>query len=316
MALITAASWSDWNKDVSDSAFEKAYQREKAARLEAERLLEDLSRQLYTKNEELESLYQDLKANQSLLVQREKLASVGELASGVAHEINNPVGFCLTNLNTLESYLPVLVQACRTGLNHADELVRSESTYILEDLPSLIQETADGLKSIQSIVKDLRNYSRDNQEDDFTSIDINLGIQSTLNVLRNQIDQRYDVHLALAELPLILCNPGKLNQVFANLITNALQAMPDGGNLYIDSGYDDHWIWIRFSDDGPGINEAVTEKIFQPFFTTKAVGDGTGLGLSICYTIITELHRGVITPVSNGRGKGATFEIKIPALEP
>ena len=300
---------------MSDSAFEKAYQREKAARLEAERLLEDLSRQIYAKNEELETLYQDLKANQSLLVQREKLASVGELASGVAHEINNPVGFCLTNLNTLESYLPVLIQACTAGVDLTDELVQSESTYILEDLPVLIQETSDGLRSIQSIVKDLRNYSRDNQEDDFTSVDINLGIQSTLNVLRNQIDQRYNVHLALDELPLVLCNPGKLNQVFANLITNALQAMVNGGNLYIDSGCDDHWVWIRFSDDGPGIAEAVEGQIFQPFFTTKAVGDGTGLGLSICYTIITELHRGVITPVSDGRGKGATFEVKIPTAE-
>ena len=182
---------------MSENAFEKAYQREKAARLEAERLLEDLSRQIYAKNEELETLYQDLKANQSLLVQREKLASVGELASGVAHEINNPVGFCLTNLNTLESYLPILIQVCNAGVDLTDELVQSESTYILEDLPILIQETSDGLRSIQSIVKDLRNYSRDNQEDDFTSVDINLGIQSTLNVLRNQIDQRYNVHLAL-----------------------------------------------------------------------------------------------------------------------
>lgn len=289
---------------MSENAFEKAYQREKAARLEAERLLEDLSRQIYAKNEELETLYQDLKANQSLLVQREKLASVGELASGVAHEINNPVGFCLTNLNTLESYLPILIQVCNAGVDHTDELVQSESTYILEDLPILIQETSDGLRSIQSIVKDLRNYSRDNQEDDFTSVDINLGIQSTLNVLRNQIDQRYNVHLALDELPLVLCNPGKLNQVFANLITNALQAMANGGNLYIDSGCDDHWVWIRFSDDGPGIAEAVEGQIFQPFFTTKAVGDGTGLGLSICYTIITELHRGMITSVSDGVANG------------
>ena len=108
---------------MSENAFEKAYQREKAARLEAERLLEDLSRQIYAKNEELETLYQDLKANQSLLVQREKLASVGELASGVAHEINNPVGFCLTNLNTLESYLPRLFHVCTAGVDHTDELV-------------------------------------------------------------------------------------------------------------------------------------------------------------------------------------------------
>ena len=121
--------------------------------------------------------------------------------------------------------------------------------------------------------------------------------------------------LLWTELPLVLCNPGKLNQVFANLITNALQAMANGGNLYIDSGCDDHWVWIRFSDDGPGIAEAVEGQIFQPFFTTKAVGDGTGLGLSICYTIITELHRGMITSVSDGRGKGATFEVKIPTAE-
>ncbi|MGB1341771.1 MAG: sensor histidine kinase [Pseudomonadales bacterium] len=299
----------------TDNPFEKAYKREKAARLEAERLLEDLSRQIYAKNEEVESLYQDLKTNQSLLVQREKLASVGELASGVAHEINNPVGFCLTNLNTLERYLPILIEACKAGADGADEVVRSESAYILEDLPTLIQETTEGLKSIKSIVKDLRSYSRDNQQDSFTTEDLNSGIQSTLNVLRHQINERYTVHLTLAELPFVLCNLGKLNQVFANLITNALQAMPDGGNLYIDSGADNHWVWIRFSDDGQGIEETVAEKIFEPFFTTKAVGDGTGLGLSICYTIVTELHQGVIAPVSGGRGRGATFEVKIPVAD-
>lgn len=297
---------------MSDNPYEKAYQREKLARNEAEHLLEDLSRKLYDKNEEINRLYEDLKRNQSIMVQHEKLASVGELASGIAHEINNPVGFCLTNINSLQDQLPILLEACAAGSPDWDAEKRADADYLREDLPILIRETIDGLISIQTIVRDLRYYSRNSNRDAFSGADLNQGIKSTLNVLRNKISAQYQIHLALGDLPLIHCNQGKLNQVFTNLILNGLQAMGASGNLYIDSYQDGDQVVIRISDDGPGIEDAIALEIFQPFYTTKKVGDGTGLGLSISRSIITELHAGQICLVKDGRGQGATFEIRIP----
>ena len=293
---------------MSDNPYEKAYQREKLARNEAEHLLEDLSRNLYDKNEEINRLYEDLKRNQSIMVQHEKLASVGELASGIAHEINNPVGFCLTNINSLQDQLPILLEACAAGSPDWDAEKRADADYLREDLPILIRETIDGLISIQTIVRDLRYYSRNSNQDAFSGADLNQGIKSTLNVLRNKISAQYQIHLALGDLPLIHCNQGKLNQVFTNLILNGLQAMGASGNLYIDSYQDGDQVVIRISDDGPGIEDAIALEIFQPFYTTKKVGDGTGLGLSISRSIITELHAGQICLVKDGRGQGAEPE--------
>lgn len=297
---------------MSDNPYEKAYQREKSARNEAEHLLEDLSRKLYEKNEEVNQLYEDLKRNQSIMVQHEKLASVGELASGIAHEINNPVGFCLTNINTLHDHLPILLDACDAGSPEWDDATRAEAQYVREDLPALVRETLDGLISIQTIVRDLRYYSRNSSQDSFSGADLNQGIKATLNVLRNKISAQYPIHLNLGDIPLISCNQGKLNQVFTNLILNGLQAMGDSGNLYIDSYQDADHVVIRISDDGPGIDDAIALEIFQPFYTTKKVGEGTGLGLSISRSIITELHAGQLRLVDDGRGQGATFEIRIP----
>ncbi|MEJ6671024.1 MAG: ATP-binding protein [Pseudomonadales bacterium] len=297
---------------MSDNPYEKAYQREKSARNEAEHLLEDLSRKLYEKNEEVNQLYEDLKRNQSIMVQHEKLASVGELASGIAHEINNPVGFCLTNINTLHDHLPILLDACDAGSPEWDDATRAEAQYIREDLPALVRETLDGLISIQTIVRDPRYYSRNSSQDSFSGADLNQGIKATLNVLRNKISAQYPIHLNLGDIPLISCNQGKLNQVFTNLILNGLQAMGDSGNLYIDSYQDADQVVIRISDDGPGIDDAIALEIFQPFYTTKKVGEGTGLGLSISRSIITELHAGQLRLVDDGRGQGATFEIRIP----
>lgn len=297
---------------MSDNPYEKAYQREKSARNEAEHLLEDLSRKLYEKNEEVNQLYEDLKRNQSIMVQHEKLASVGELASGIAHEINNPVGFCLTNINTLYDHLPILLDACDAGSPEWDDATRAEAQYIREDLSALVRETLDGLISIQTIVRDLRYYSRNSSQDSFSGADLNQGIKATLNVLRNKISAQYPIHLNLGDIPLISCNQGKLNQVFTNLILNGMQAMGDSGNLYIDSYQDADQVVIRISDDGPGIDDAIALEIFQPFYTTKKVGEGTGLGLSISRSIITELHAGQLRLVDDGRGQGATFEIRIP----
>jgi len=291
-------------------AFERAYHREKAARKQAEDELETLSREIYQKNEELSELNADLLRNQAQLVQSEKLATVGQLASGVAHEINNPLGFSLSNLSTLRDYVAELTKLV------ADEqrLVTDQTTLMLEDLPILIEETVDGLHSIQSIVNDLRNYSRD-AGDQFSQTDVEACIGSTLNMLRNQITPEFDIQVSLDNLPLIDANPGKLNQVFSNLIINAIQAMPAGGEISIDGEADADGLIVRIKDTGPGIPDEILSTLFEPFHTTKPVGEGTGLGLSICRAIIVDHHQGSIEARPIDQGPGTVFEIRLPTSQ-
>ena len=291
-------------------AFERAYHREKAARKQAEDELETLSREIYQKNEELSQLNADLLRNQAQLVQSEKLATVGQLASGVAHEINNPLGFSLSNLSTLKDYVAELTRLV------ADERrpVTDQTKLMLEDLPILIEETVDGLHSIQSIVKDLRNYSRD-AGDQFSQTDVEACIRSTLNMLRNQITSEFDIKVSLDNLPLIDANPGKLNQVFSNLIINAIQAMPAGGEIAIDGEVDADGLIVRIKDTGPGIPDEILSTLFEPFHTTKPVGEGTGLGLSICRAIIVDHHQGSIEARPIDQGPGTVFEIRLPTSQ-
>ena len=291
-------------------AFERAYHREKAARKQAEDELETLSREIYQKNEELSELNADLLRNQAQLVQSEKLATVGQLASGVAHEINNPLGFSLSNLSTLRDYVAELTKLV------ADEqrLVTDQTKLMLEDLPILIEETVDGLHSIQSIVNDLRNYSRD-AGDQFSQTDVEACIGSTLNMLRNQITPEFDIKVSLDNLPLIDANPGKLNQVFSNLIINAIQAMPAGGEIAIDGEVDADELIVRIKDTGPGIPDEILSTLFEPFHTTKPVGEGTGLGLSICRAIIVDHHQGSIEARPIDQGPGTVIEIRLPTSQ-
>ena len=291
-------------------AFERAYHREKAARKQAEDELETLSREIYQKNEELSQLNADLLRNQAQLVQSEKLATVGQLASGVANEINNPLGFSLSNLSTLTDYVAELTNL----LAHEQRLVTGQTKLMLEDLPILIEETVDGLHSIQSIVKDLRNYPRD-AGDHFTQTDVQACIRSTLNILRNQITSDFDIKVSLDNLPLIDANPGKLNQVFSNLIINAIQAMPAGGEIAIDGEVDAGDLIVRIKDTGPGIPDEILGTLFEPFHTTKPVGEGTGLGLSICHAIIVDHHQGSIEARPIDQGPGTVFEIRLPTSQ-
>ena len=291
-------------------AFERAYHREKAARKQAEDELETLSREIYQKNEELSQLNADLLRNQAQLVQSEKLATVGQLASGVAHEINNPLGFSLSNLSTLKDYVAELTKLIADG----HRPIPDQTKLMLEDLPVLIEETVDGLHSIQSIVKDLRNYSRD-AGDQFTQTDVQACIRSTLNMLRNQITSEFDIKVTLDNLPLIDANPGKLNQVFSNLIINAIQAMPAGGEITIDGEVDADELIVRIIDTGPGIPAEILSTLFEPFHTTKPVGEGTGLGLSICRAIIVDHHQGSIEARPIDQGPGTVFEIRLPTSQ-
>ena len=305
---------------MTDNDYLIAYEREKAARLAAEKLLEELTREVYFKNAELVKINREFKEQQQALIQQEKMASVGFLASGIAHEINNPLGYSLSNLSVLSEYIEELVSAIQTVRDDASIAetskapLSSESVVeVLIDMPDLVAESLDGLKAVKQIVSDLRGFARTNTAE-LTETNVNDCLTTTMNVLAAEIKRKAVLHVELKSTQLIDANAGKLNQVFANLIINAVHASPDKGNLYITTRDEDHQVVIDISDDGEGVPEEHRTEIFSPFFTSKPVGEGTGLGLSIAYAIIVEEHQGSLELVADGQGRGATFRIRLNAM--
>ncbi|PIB46455.1 ATPase [Pseudomonas sp. 2822-15] len=261
---------------------------------------------------------------ESQLVQSEKLASLGQLAAGVAHEINNPVGFISSNLNTLDGYFNQLQQMLEAYRN-SEEIIASqpqrdqlkalrttlELDFLKEDIPILIRESKDGIGRVVQIVKDLKNFSRVDNDQTWQFSNLQQGIDSTLNIVASELKYKADVVKHYMPLPDIECLASQLNQVVMNLVINAAQAMgPERGTITISNGVEGENIWLEVADDGCGIAPQTVQKIFDPFFTTKPVGEGTGLGLSLSYGIVKK-HRGTIS-VSSELGKGTTFRVVLP----
>ena len=274
----------------------------------------------------------DLKQAQIQLLESEKMASIGQLAAGVAHEINNPIGFIYSNMSTLRDYVADVkefmkrsteVQKClaeddpaaATRLSKSLEQWRREVDveYMLDDIDKLVAETIDGAERVKKIVMDLRSFSRIDQAQK-TTADINQGLLTTINVCSNELKYRCDVVKELGDIPEIVCYPMKLNQVFMNLIVNAAQAIKEKGTVTVRTFRDGDYVCVQVSDTGCGIAKENLGKIFDPFFTTKPVGKGTGLGLSIAYGIVAE-HNGKIE-VESEVGKGTTFTVRLPAGGP
>jgi len=300
---------------------------------ELKRHSENLEKKVAERTEEIQLAYDKLKQAQSQVLQSEKMASIGQLAAGVAHEINNPVGFVKSNLGTLAEYMEILKkvleryaslaerikegqtgdsEAIREVLEQIEELDREEDlNYILSDLDSLIKESSDGVQRVKEIVQNLKSFARVD-ESESKEADINEGIEATLKVVWNELKYKTTVIKNLRPLPHIHCNPGQLNQVFMNLLVNAAQAIPERGEIRIDTEATEDKIVIRISDTGSGIPEENMSKLFDPFFTTKPVGKGTGLGLSISYGIIQK-HKGTIE-VASRLGEGTTFTIQLPIV--
>jgi PAS domain S-box-containing protein len=248
--------------------------------------------------EELRHRFEELKATseklgqaQTQLLQQDKMASIGQLAAGVAHEINNPIGFVSSNLHTLGHYVKSLLRLLgpqahtRAEPDNAaaqDTMMqieaKAELDFLKEDLPQLLDESAEGLARVKKIVQDLTDFSRVDHSD-WQQADLNVGIESTLNVVRNEIKYKCDVQMHLGTLPPVTCLAGQLNQVFMNLIINASHAIEGRGIITISSGTHDGWAWVEVQDNGCGMTEDVRRRVFEPFFTTKDVGKGTGLGL-------------------------------------
>jgi signal transduction histidine kinase len=254
------------------------------------------------------------------LVQSEKLASLGELAAGVAHEINNPVGYVSSNLTTLQKYLTVYEKVLDAPEADTAEMTALKKklnySFIREDLQNLVKETQEGVGRVKAIIQDLKDYARTNVASHYVASDIQVGLKSTLNIARNQLKNRADVRLTLGNLPLVECTPSQIDQVFLNLIVNAAQAMPEGkmGLIDIRTDHDDKQVWIEVQDNGPGIPPEILKKIFDPFFTTKDPGTGTGLGLSVSTNIIQQ-HGGTLV-VESTVGVGTTFKITLPIKRP
>lgn len=248
------------------------------------------------------------------LYQAEKMASVGQLAAGVAHEINNPIGFIRSNLVMAQSYVrqfQSVAESIKSGASAEilDAWKAADLDFVLQDFPSLLQESVDGADRVARIVSDLKGFSRVDQAGE-ESADINECIHSACNVAAGQISSRATLKLELGELPPLHCNAGHLGQVFLNLLLNAAHAMKQRGEITIRSGVENGHIVIRFSDTGCGIAPAVLPRIFDPFFTTKDVGSGTGLGLTVSRDIIAA-HGGSIE-ASSEVGVGTTFVIHLP----
>ncbi len=283
--------------------------------------LQALYAEMEEKSRELEKAYAELKATHAQMLQREKMASIGQLAAGVAHEINNPIGFISSNLGTLRRYLGRLVdyigfQGERLAAASPEvvaELAQKRQAlkldYILGDTGKLIDESLEGTERVRKIVADLKSFSR--VDDTETRLaDINECLESTLNIAWNEIKYKATVTKELGEIPAVRCNPQQLNQVFLNLLVNAAHAIEGQGEIGVGTCHEGEWIAIRVSDTGCGIPEEIRGRIFEPFFTTKEVGIGTGLGLSISYDIVRK-HGGEIS-VESEPGNGTTFTVRIP----
>jgi two-component system NtrC family sensor kinase len=273
-------------------------------------------------SEELEKAYLELKATQATIVHQEKMASIGQLAAGVAHEINNPMGFISCNLGTLAKYqaklgdfVRILTETVESTHNEDALRILGESRkalkidYVLEDGNDLIKESLEGAERVRTIVQNLKSFSRVDESECKTA-DINECLESTINMVWNELKYKANLVRALGDLPLVRCYPQQINQVFMNLLVNASQAIEKQGEIIVKTWHDDASVFASVSDTGCGIPESVRTRIFEPFFTTKEVGKGTGLGLSITYDIIKKHHGDI--HVESAPGNGTTFTIRLP----
>jgi len=326
------------------ASVDNAYITAEADRLLIERSLELMSKELTEANaglrNELEEhqraklalqkekdeqyiLIKKLAETQNQLMQSDKLASIGQLSAGVAHEINNPIGYVYSNLGTLKSYVKDLLSLLETyeqvenTISDREVLARLQTikedldiVFLKKDLSELIDESKDGINRVKTIVQNLKDFAHAESSDEWKQSDLHHGLDSTLNIVNNEIKYKANVIKEYGNIRDVECLPSQLNQVFMNLLVNAAHAIEQRGTITIRTGQQDDEVWVEISDTGKGITAENMQKIFDPFFTTKTIGKGTGLGLSISYGIIQK-HHGRIE-VTSEVGKGSTFKVCLP----
>ena len=263
-------------------------------------------------NAQLKNAYNQLQHTQTKLLHADKMASIGQLAAGMAHEINNPLGFIKSNLGTLQKYMENIDLYCSKLEENQENLELKKQfkiDYIRKDITSLLSESLEGAGRVETLVKSLKDFAHLDQGQ-IAKKDINQMLENTLLVINNSLKHKITVIKNLDTLPLVSCNPQQINQVFLNLLMNAVQAIGEKGTIEITTTVMENSVIIEIKDDGPGIPGPNLEKIFEPFFTTKDVGSGTGLGLSVVYDII-QAHQGSIEVKSEPQD-GATFKVTLP----
>jgi len=291
-----------------------------------------LEQQVADRTAEIETAYDDLKESQEQLIQSEKMASLGQMVAGVAHEINTPLGYVNSNVSTLKlnltdlsevmSDVKSLMAAVQLRNRDNDDITRKlvktlrsykrvEAPELMDESNQLLEDGSYGLSEISKLVTSLKDFARLDRKST-EQIDVHDCIESSLTIASNHIrDNNVTIVRDFNELPKITCFPSKLNQLFLNVITNACQAMKEnGGELTVRSQQVDSEIHLQFEDQGTGMDEETQQKMFDPFFTSKDIGEGTGLGLSIAYKII-EAHNGRIE-VNSVPDKGTRFSIILP----
>ncbi len=265
-----------------------------------------------------------LEATRGQLLQSERMASIGLIAAGVAHEINNPIGFVSSNLGTLKYYVGNLLELlaayeaeeaslsenARARLQALKE--RADLAFLRDDIVDLVKESRDGLDRVTRIVQDLKEFSR-RDDGEWVEADLNMCLESTLNVASNEIKYKAQVVRELADLPPVRCRPAQLGQVFMNLLVNAAHAIDGSGTITVRSGAGVGRVWVEVEDTGKGMTPEVQAHIFEPFFTTKPSGQGTGLGLSIAHDIVRG-HQGGIE-VGSVPGAGTRIRVWVPLGE-
>ncbi|MDA8484709.1 ATP-binding protein [Pseudomonas resinovorans] len=274
---------------------------------------------LGSKQLEQEQLIHKLEKANAQLLQSEKLAAIGQLAAGVAHEINNPIGYVFSNLKTLSGYVNDLLRIVDAvdgvgSLEELQQLKRSlEYDYIRNDVEALIHESEDGIERVKKIISALKDFSHI-EEEEFRAADLHKGFDSTLNLVNNELKYKAEVVREYGDLPLVECIPSQINQVVMNLLINAAHAIESFGRITLRSGHQGDWIWLEVEDNGKGIDPSILNRIYEPFFTTKPVGKGTGLGLALSYNIVQK-HNGRIEVVSHP-GHGTRFRVWLPQHQP
>jgi signal transduction histidine kinase len=330
------------------AAVDEAYNNADADRLMIERTLDLMSQELTEANaglrsqlmerqrtelallkekDEQRALIRKLEDAHSQLLQSEKMASIGQLAAGVAHEINNPIGFVYSNLGTLEKYVQdvfgmiEMYEQAEAAISDQEVLKRLQTAkakldlaYLKKDLRALMDESKDGITRVKVIVQNLKDFSHADASDVWQFSDLHKGLDSTLSIVNNEIKYKANVVKEYGDIPGVECLPSQLNQVFMNMLVNAAHAIKEKGTITIRSGKQDEEVWVEIEDTGQGIPPENLQKIFDPFFTTKPIGKGTGLGLSLAYGIVKKHHGRM--EVKSEVGKGTQFRVWIPLMQP